>query len=192
MAKLISSFNITIDGFCDHRQSIPDTGHNVFANELLKHAGAVIFGRSTYRLFEAFWPKAATDPSLPEEMREFGQLMDAAQKIVVSNTIDEVSWKNTRLIHHLDKGGIETFKKEFPKGLLIFGSPGLLTSLIQEHAIDEYYFSVQPLIAGKGKRLFDQTEPENMQGLDFIGSQSFPAGITTLHYKKNDKNTLTF
>ncbi len=189
MTKLISSFNITIDGFCDHRQSVPDTGHNVFANELLKHTGAVIFGRTTYQLFEAFWPKAAKDHSLPKEMMEFGQLIDEAQKIVVSKTLSTLSWKNTKLIHRIGKEEIETLKKEFPKGLLIFGSPGLLDSLTKERAIDEYYFSVQPLIAGKGKRLFETLELEDMLGLDFIGAQTFQAGITTLHYLKSDKKT---
>lgn len=188
MSKLISSFNITIDGFCDHLQSVDDNGHNLFANDLLRQSGAVLFGRTTYQLFEAFWPKAATDTSLPEAMQEFGQLIDEAQKIVVSTTLQGVTWKHNRLITSIDKASVENLKQEFPKGLLMFGSPTLLETLTQERAIDDYYFSIQPLIGGKGKRLFGTKPLEFTQSLSLVGTRHFPAGITTLHFQKSDQD----
>jgi hypothetical protein len=45
-------------------------------------------------------------------------------------------------------------------------------------------------IDGKGMRLFETIELEDMLGLDFIGTQSFQAGITTLHYLKSNKKTI--
>ncbi len=188
MSKLISSFNITPDGFCDHLQSVDDNGHNLFANDLLRQSGAVLFGRTTYQLFEAFWPKAATDPSLTEAMQEFGQLMDEAQKIVVSTTLQNVTWKHSRLMTSINKASVELLKQEFPKGLLIFGSPTLLETLTKEQAIDDYYFSIQPLIGGKGKRLFGTKPLEFTQSLSLVGTRHFPAGITTLHFQKNDQD----
>lgn len=189
MTKLVSSFNITVDGFCDHLQSVDDNGHNLFANDLLRQSGAVLFGRTTYQLFEAFWPKAAVDPSLAEAMQEFGQLIDEAQKIVVSNTLSRVTWKHSRLISSIDKTSVENLKQEFPKGLLMFGSPALLETLTKEQTIDDYYFSIQPLIGGKGKRLFGTKPLELTQSLSLVGTRHFPAGITTLHFQKNDRDT---
>lgn len=188
MSKLTSSFNITPDGFCDHLQSVDDNGHNLFANDLLRQSGAVLFGRTTYQLFEAFWPKAAADPSLAEAMQEFGQLMDEAQKIVVSTTLQQLTWKHSRLISSIDRASVENLKQEFPKGLLIFGSPTLLETLTREQAIDDYYFSIQPLMGGKGKHLFGTRPLEFTQSLSLVGTRHFPAGITTLHFQKTDQD----
>jgi dihydrofolate reductase len=51
MRKLIAAINMTLDGFCDHTAVIPDDEMHQHYNELLRNAGTIIFGRTTYQLF---------------------------------------------------------------------------------------------------------------------------------------------
>ena len=75
MGKLISSINVTPDGFCSHSDVIADEELHQFATDLLKQADTVLFGRVTYELFESYWPLTAKDTSLPKSMNEFAQLI---------------------------------------------------------------------------------------------------------------------
>ena len=55
---------------------------NEFAIEQLKEADLLLFGRRTYQLMEASWPKAADDPAMSKENLEIANLMNNANKIV--------------------------------------------------------------------------------------------------------------
>ena len=48
--------------------------------------------------------------------------------------------------------------------------------------IDEYYFVVQPIILGKGKKLFDKLYVR--QNLKLIDTKTFNSGVVVLHYQK--------
>ena len=62
MRKLVSSINITLDGFCDHTAVIADDELHQNANELLSNADTLLFGRVTYQLMESGWPPIVKKP----------------------------------------------------------------------------------------------------------------------------------
>lgn len=45
MRKLIATMNMTLDGFCDHTAVIADDELHKNANEQLRNADTVLFGR---------------------------------------------------------------------------------------------------------------------------------------------------
>src|SRR5258708_36157805 len=107
MKKIIMFNLVSIDGyFAGPNGEIDwhnvDDEFNKFAVEQTQTFGAIIFGRTTYQLFESFWPNAITDPNLSPEDHKIGQIIDDAEKIVFSTTLQKVTWKNSRLFKKID------------------------------------------------------------------------------------------
>ena len=52
MRKVISAFNMTLDGVCDHTTGIPDEGLHQHYSDLLNNADVILYGRTTYQLMQ--------------------------------------------------------------------------------------------------------------------------------------------
>ncbi len=65
MRKLISSINISLDGYADHTVAIADDELHDFYTEQLDSIGTVLFGRVTYQLFEAGRTRKMIPPPPP-------------------------------------------------------------------------------------------------------------------------------
>src|SRR5689334_15532393 len=91
-----------------------DDEFNKFAIEQLKETGLILFGRKTYQLMESYWPKAAVDAETSRDDREIAHLMNNAEKIVFSRTLDSVheteNWKNVKLRRKVDPDEIRRLK----------------------------------------------------------------------------------
>ena len=179
MRKLISSINITLDGFCDHEVVIADDELHQQANELLKSADTMLFGRVTYQLMEAGWPPLVKKPTGNKPMDEFARLIDNIHKIVFSQTLKKVIWKNTKLLAGGIKEEVEKLKQQ-PGRNIIVGSPTLIITLTQLGLIDEYRFCVQPIILGKGLPLFKNISQRI--DLPLLSTKTFGSGVVTLCY----------
>jgi len=185
MGKIISSINVTADGFCGHIDAIADEEHHQFAIELLRTADILLLGRVTYQLFESYWPIAAKDNTLPGSLFELAQLLDKKQKIVASKTLSKVDWNNSTILQNISSDTI-TKLKETDKTILIFGSPGLLSNMTEQGLIDEYYFTVQPIIAGKGKHLFEELKLGQRVNLRHIATKQSTSGVVTIRYDRTN------
>lgn len=64
MRKLIAAINMTIDGICDHTAGIADDELHQHYSDLLRNAGALIYGRITYQLMESYWPAVVKNPTV--------------------------------------------------------------------------------------------------------------------------------
>ena len=179
MRKLISSINITLDGFCDHTAVIADDELHQQANELLKSADTMLFGRVTYQLMEAGWPPLVKKPTGNKPMDEFARLIDNIHKIVFSQTLKKVIWKNTKLLAGGIKEEVEKLKQQ-PGRNIIVGSPTLIVTLAQLGLIDEYRFCVQPIILGNGLPLFKNISQRI--DLPLLSTKTFGSGVVTLCY----------
>jgi dihydrofolate reductase len=185
MRKIVCSINITPDGFCNHQDVIADRELHQFINKLTRNADTVILGRSTYDLFAEFWPAAANDKSLPKEMQEFGQLISNIHKIVISKKEKLKShWQNSTILRSVTKQKIIALKQKKGKNILILGSPSIVDILTKLELIDEYYFSIQPIISGKGKRLFEKIHLKKSQNFKLASSFLYKSGVITLFFKR--------
>jgi len=187
MGTLTSSINVTADGFCGHLDAIADEEHHEFALDLLKDFDTLLLGRRTYQLFESFRPNAVNDLTLPKSVLEFARVLNDIKKIVATKTLKDLNWNNTSEIGTVDSTTLSTFKD---KKILIFGSPDLVSDLSRQGLIDHYYFTVQPIIAGKGKRLFDNLNLGDRQTLTLTNTRQFKSGVTTLFYSTDKKITV--
>jgi len=81
-------------------------------------------------------------------MEPFARTIDAANKYVVSSTLDRVDW-NAELLRGDLRKAVQQLKRESGKGLLV-GGVKLPLALAEMGLIDEYEFVVQPRLAGHG------------------------------------------
>ena len=187
MRKIIASINITPDGFCDHTATVIDDKLLNYANEFLKNADTVLFGRVTYQLFENYWPQAAKDRTAAPSMVEFADLIDDVKKIVFSKTLREVNWKNTILVNEINKDAISKLKEEPGKNIIIWGSPGFVSELTKLGLIDEYHFLIHPMIPGNGTRFFENIKMDRRQQLKLTNTTTFRSGVILLTYQAQIK-----
>ncbi len=179
MRKLIFTMNVSLDGVADHNVAIADDELHDFSTDLMSTVDMILFGRVTYQLFESYWPVAHADPNVTRSMIEFADRINAIPKIVFSKTLEKATWNNTRLF----KGDMveEVLKLKQGTGVsLSIGGISLIQTCMRLKLIDEYWLLVQPVIWGKGRRLFDGTA--DRLDLRLIDSQSFKSGVVVLHY----------
>jgi dihydrofolate reductase len=183
MRKLIFAINITLDGCCDHMKMIPDDELLEYSAHLLRDVDLMVFGRKTYQLMVPYWPDVATDPSATKADKEFADAFVSINKIVFSRSLDSVEGKNTRIVRTNLQDEIRKLKQAQGKNILV-GGVNIPSQLIELGLVDEYYFTVHPIIAGEGTRLLGGISlPEKLQ-LRLVESNISKSGSVALHYVK--------
>ena len=187
MRKLIAAINMTLDGFCDHTAMIADEEIHQHYNELLSNAGTLIYGRITYQLMESYWPTVVKNPTGVKPTDEFAVTIDNIPKIVFSNTLKNVDWKNTKLKREVIKEEILELKQSRNGGSknILVGSPSLIVALMNLNLIDEFQLSVQPIILGNGLPLLKNIN--DRIDLKLLKTKTFGCGAVTLYYEPTKK-----
>ncbi len=134
---------------------------------------ALLLGRVTYQGFAAAWP-------IVTGTGEFGERMNSIPKYVVSTTLEEVSWNNSRLIKGNVAEEVSQLKQQPGQDILVGGSGQLVQALRQHDLVDDYWLLVYPVVLGSGKRLFRDGDRTNLK---LVESRSFPSGVVLLHYQ---------
>jgi dihydrofolate reductase len=166
MRKLIANEWMTLDGVVQ-APSYPDedtTGgfehggwHACYFDDLsmgwvienVTGAGGFLLGRGTYEIFAAHWPNAS------EEERVLAEPLNALPKYVASTTLDEpLEWHNSTLLRGDLREAVSALKSDQGRDLHVIGSPGLVQSLMDHALVDELRLMIDPLVVGRGKRLF--------------------------------------
>ncbi len=186
MRKLIVFNLVSVDGYFagedgDINWHQVDDEFNKFAVEQTKTFGAIIFGRTTYELFESYWPGAVADPATAPDDLEIAKTIDEVEKIVFSKTLKEVAWKNSKLLHEVDPEEIKKLKEQEGKDMVIFGSGTIVQALTNLGLVDEYRLMINPIILGKGKPMFKDVK--EMHKLKLLNTRTFGNGNVLLYYE---------
>ena len=144
------------------------------AIENLNWADALLFGRVTYEMMEAYWRPLARERTEP-----FARTIDAAKKYVVSSTLDRVDW-NAELVHGDLGKNVQQLKRESGKGLLV-GGVKLPLALAELGLIDEYEFVVHPRLTGHGPTLFAGLSKH--VDLRLVNRLEFGSGAVAMRYE---------
>jgi dihydrofolate reductase len=183
MRNVIFAINITLDGCCDHTNTIADEEILEHYTHLLRDVDLLVFGRKTYQLMVPYWPDIAKNHSETKAENEFADTFDSINKIVFSRSLDSAEGNNTRIVRTKLQDEILKLKQEQGKNILI-GGVNIPSQLIEFGLVDEYHFVVQPIVAGEGRRLLEGISlPEKLQ-LKLIESKSFKSGCVSLRYLK--------
>jgi len=179
----VFGINITVDGCCDHTQVIADDELHEYSTELLRSVDLVVFGRKTFQLFESYWPAVAKNQSETRAVNEFARTIDSLEKIVFSTTLTRVEWRNSRIVRGNLQDEIVKLKHRDGKDISVVGL-SIASQLAQLDLIDDYHFLVQPLVAGRGPRLFEARGASKSLQLKLVGSTMFQSGVVASHYKR--------
>jgi dihydrofolate reductase len=154
---------------------IGESLHRVF-NERARALVLSIEGRVIYETMEKFWPRARTDESLPDFMREYGEIWTSTPKVLVSTTRTEAG-HNTRIVDTIDQ--LASIRAE-TDGDIGVGGATLATALLREGLLDELLLFTHPVILGGGRPLFD--DQDRVVQLDLLEQASFEQGVTMHRY----------
>jgi len=186
MRKVILSKFVTLDGFISGPNGeldwmpgnqTPDEEVDSHIYEMLDDIDTILLGARTYELFVDYWPGATTQQEVIAEK------LNAKQKIVFSNALDDVNWgrwDNARLAKGDLADEISRLKKQSGKDMVIFGGANLAQSSMDLGLIDEWRLIVAPVVLGRGKPLFEGTKERI--NLNLLKTKTFKSGNVLLSY----------
>jgi dihydrofolate reductase len=183
MRNVIYAINITLDGCCDHTSTIADEELLEHYTLLLRDADLLVYGRKTYQLMVPYWPDIAKSQSETKAENEFADTFVSKNKIVFSRSLDGAENKNTRIVRTNLRDEILKLKQEPGKNMLV-GGVDIPSQLIELGLVDEFRFVVQPILAGKGRRLLEGVSLRERLQLKLVESKVFKSGCVALRYLK--------
>ena len=134
----------------------------------------ILLGRTTYEMFEPAWSvrTAEEDPGAP--------FFNDTTKYVVSGSLRDPTWRNSKAIGPYDPDAIRSLKDEVGD-LYVSGSATLVRAMLADGLVDELHLLVYPLTRGSGPRLFaEQAQPRK---LSLAACESYRHGVVYLNYR---------
>ena len=188
MRRLILFMVLSLDGFVggpngemDWENRDPQVGMEM-STPLINTIDTILIGRVLYKGFEQAWPAMATNPTSPKELVDFANWIENSQKVVFSNTLKAVLWKNARIVPATSDDDIvkevTRLKQGEGKDMVVFGGARLAQTLSRLGLIDEYRFKLQQVALGSGLQLF-----KGKTNLKLVKSKEFKSGVIGLYYQ---------
>jgi dihydrofolate reductase len=152
-------------------------------NSRARDVAMIVHGRIFYETMEEFWPSAQDDETLPDFLREYGEIWTAKPKVLVSRTRRSAD-HNTRIIGGDDAIPQLAALRAETDGTIGVGGAALATQLLRAGLLDELLLTTHPAILGFGRPLFDDYDlPID---LDLLEQRSFEQGVTMHRYAIRD------
>jgi len=170
---------ISLDGVIDAPTWTFDYGFHPRMGEtigaLTERSGGILLGRKTYEMFEPAWSTRTVeeDPGAP--------FFNDTTKYVVSGTLTDATWRNSKIIGPYDPAAIRSLKREVDGNLYVSGSGTLVRAMLADGLVDELHLFVYPLTRGAGPRLFpDDAAPRK---LSLAACESYENGVVYQAYR---------
>jgi dihydrofolate reductase len=182
MRKLVVKEWMTLDGVIDAESmdqwwapyDSPERREHI--KESLERSDTYLLGRVTYEMLAPYWS------ALPDEAEGgIAGLLNHLHKYVVSSSLLRADWQPASIIRDDAVEAITQLKQQPGKDILIDGSATLVRSLMPTDLIDEYRVLVQPVVMGRGKRLFTEEAPSTR--LKLVDTKPFSKGVLALTYQ---------
>jgi len=183
MSKLIYITNVTLDGYIEDSSgnfdwSPPSDEVLAFITDLVRSCGTYLYGRRIYETM-AVWE---TDPSLAahsELMSDFARVWQAANKVVYSTTLHEVSTARTQLARNFDPDAIRDVKASASSDLTVAGA-NLAAQAFRAGLVDECQLFISPVFVGAGKAALPH---DTRADLELLDERRFGTGVVYVRYR---------
>jgi dihydrofolate reductase len=152
-----------------------DPGMGEAIGAVTNRSRGILLGRTTYEMFEPSWSTRTVeeDPGAP--------FFNDTTKYVVSSTLTEATWRNSKIVGPYDPGTIRSLKDDVDGDLYVSGSGMLVRAMLADGLVDELHLFVYPVTRGPGPRLFpEDAAPAKMS---LATSESYDNGVVYLGYR---------
>lgn len=185
MRRIVTFNNVSADGYFAARDGnldwvVQDPELDRFVMQEGRAVDTILFGRITYEQFESFWPHVAKDPNASPELLLFAKPMEEMTKVVFSKTRQNVMWKNSRILRDIVPKDIEQMKRDEGGDIIVFGSGTVATALARESLIDEFVYTVNPVLLGEGRTLLHGLRAGS--DLELLQAKAFKSGKILIRY----------
>ncbi len=183
MGRLLYHANSSLDGYVNDEQGglewgAPSPEVLGAINDQERTIGAYLYGRRLYETMRV-WQEIPDDETQSPEMRDYGRIWRAAEKIVFSSTLEAVSTPRTRLERSLDVERLRSLK-EAGDGEIEIGGATLAGSALRWGLVDEVRLHVVPVAIGGGTRAL----PEGFRArLELLDERRYANGTVLLRYR---------
>lgn len=153
---------MSVDGFIEGPNGEVDwidTWEDEF--DLLSQIDTCILGRGMYPGYEQYWRAIFANPESVSPFTgkvaskgevDYARFADKTAHVVVSTTLEEVAWNNTRIVRDITE--LRQMKQQPGKDMHAVGGATLVSSLMSAGLVDELRLVVRPIVLGGGKAMF--------------------------------------
>jgi dihydrofolate reductase len=188
VAKLICTGITSLDGYIvdadgNFDWAAPDEEVHAHVNDAERSIGTYLCGRRLYEVM-AFW-ETADDPE--PVMRDYAGIWRAADKVVYSTTLAEVSTGRTRIETAFDPAAVRELKNASDRDLSV-GGAGLAAHAFRAGLVDEVRMYLSPVVVGGGTRLL----PDGVRlDLRLTQQRRFAGGVVYVSYDVSPPGSTT-
>lgn len=169
------------DGGLDHYDPADD--EHEFANDLVRDAGDLVYGRAMYDVMTYWDGVDLTDPAIREVERDFTEVWRATPKHVISRGTPALG-PNASLLEGDVIEAIRRLKAGPGPDIGLGCGTELFATLATAGLIDDFRFLVIPTAIGRGKALFAGLDAPLR--LRLTGSRTFSSGAVLNEYVRAD------
>ena len=132
----------------------------------------LLLGRKTFDIWEPYWPKHS----------DFWPAAMTATKYVASNTRTSSDWQPTVFLSGDVGAKVAELKQRPGPEIHVWGSSGLLQTLMKHDLVDIFWLMMFPLTLGTGKRLF--ADGTIAAAFNVTESILVPNGVIVMKYER--------
>jgi dihydrofolate reductase len=183
VARLIYSAIASLDGYIADEEgkfhwAAPDDEVHAFVNDLERPIGTYLLGRRMYEVMR-FWETVPATGDGPPSHHEYAGIWQAANKIVYSSSLPEVTAAKTVLERSFDPAAVREMKASEPNDMSV-GGADLAAQALREGLVDELQLFVVPVIIGGGTAWL----PDGIRlDLQLVDEHRFSGGFVYLRYR---------
>ena len=184
MGKIVISENVSLDGVI--QDPAGDEGYErggwigriaafpELAKVTLDEAlgtETLLLGRRSYEWFASRWPSRSG---------ELADRLNSLPKYVVSSTLENPDWNNSTVLKGDAVHEVSRLKQELNGEINVPASFQLVHTLIEHDLVDQVRLMVYPVVAGAGKRLFEDIS--DTKRLRLVGTRTVGDNLASLTY----------
>jgi len=183
MARLLYMAITSLDGYVadeagSYDWAMPDDEVFGFVNDFERPVGTYLYGRRLYQEMTG-WETMRAGPGLSPLMLDFARIWQAADKVVYSRSLEDVSTARTRLERDFDPGAVREMKAGAERDITVGGAE-LAAEAIRASLVDEIHLVISPVMVGGGKKALPGAVRLRLELLD---EHRFGNGVVHLRYR---------
>jgi dihydrofolate reductase len=175
---LVYSAICSLDGFINDADgrfdwAAPSPEVHAFVNDEERPIGTYLYGRGMYETMRVWETLEDAAP----EMQDYAQIWRAADKVVYSRTLPELTTPRTRLERTFDADAVRALKETSE---ISVGGAGVAAEALRAGLVDELRLLLNPVVVGRGTAVL----PDDLRiPLELLDERRFSNGVVYLRYR---------